>query len=108
MSVLDAVSFVEGWTEAIDDQLFLGGVPRDLTDHIVTLQLTTCGGKSWDTKGLVLVTDAALGKISYVPHPEDLKAKGSPYRQRWRVTDPAGLVSYHPGGQPTRWIVHKL
>ena len=107
LSPLESRSMVQGWSHPVTDQLLIDGTARDLTGATVAIYFEDCHGKVRTPQGTVEITDAATGRVSYTPHVEDLMTDGSPLRQRWRVTEADGSVSFHPSGSPVRWYLWK-
>jgi hypothetical protein len=99
-----AEDLVEGWTEPIDATLKADGVAINGTGLTVTLVLRDRQGGPVDVTGKVDWLVAASGTVRYSPAGDDLKAAGSPYAARWRVTS-AGKYVYFPNGEPDVWKV---
>lgn len=102
------VELVTGWTGPLDFQLLADGAAINLTGMTVDLILTASDGTSIPTTGDTSVQDAALGKVRYTPDATDLLVASSPVKMRWKVTDGAGAVVYHPSARPATIVVHPI
>lgn len=97
-----AETFVAGWTDPIDYQLLANGSPFNLNGYVITLEAKNMAGASAVWAGAVSVTDAAAGKVQFLPGPNDLTA--GQYRVRWKATKD-GRSGFFPRGESELWIV---
>lgn len=104
-------NLVEGETKPVDVTLYDGeGTSKAAivgTGLIVTMTLRDRGGALVPVNGNVAWLVAANGTVRYSPAVTDLKAEGSPYQARFKVTDSGLLDAFYPNGEPDKWIVRK-
>lgn len=101
-----SAQFVAGTTEPLTFQLLENGVPLALTGYTVTLLLSDRTGAVVLTSGLVAVTSAANGLVTFTPAALTVTAALSPYSARWVLTEDANSkVSYVPSGPRDVWNV---
>src|SRR5207249_5895548 len=103
-----AIEIVEGWTDPIDFQLLkqtdAGGpfAPADLTGWTVTLLLSAVDGTAIDTTGDLSPITIASGTFRFTPDADDLKAKDSIVRARFKAVNGA-KVAYFPNVGADLW-----
>ena len=106
-------SFVDGWSSAIPYQLFTCGPdacgPVNLSGATcVSLQAFGTGNVAVPIAGVVTVTAATCGMVSYAPASCDLTQAHAEFHIRFRVLDAAGKVSFCPQDEPELWIVRRI
>lgn len=94
--------FAAGWTDPIDYQLLAGGVAFDLTGYTVTLDVRNAAGATVTWTGTVSVTDAAAGKVRFLPGAGDLVA--GQFWVRWKATKD-GRSGFFPKAERELWTV---
>jgi hypothetical protein len=99
------LSVPETTTAALLFQLYNGNAPIDLTGATVTLVLTDKLDATVAFTGVVAVTSAALGKVSFTPATGDLVASSGPYYARFQVVDSGGKKSFYPSGHKDQWDI---
>lgn len=99
-------SLVEGWTEPIDATLIADGTAFDGTGISVSLVLRDREGACVDVTSKVAWISAAAGTVRFSPDVDDLKASGSPYAARWKVTA-SSKDAYFPNGTADVWTVRR-
>ena len=102
------LEIVEGWTGALDFQLFADGTAVNLTGMTVALIVTDKDGAGVTLAGTASIQDAATGKVRYAPAAADFDDAKSPYTFRWRVTDAGGLIVFFPHAAPEELAVRKF
>ena len=101
-----ALDIVQGWTEAIEYQLSADGSPVNLTGMTVEFLLYPNFATVPKTlTGSVVLTDATVGKVTYTPGPDDLKASDSPAKVRWKVTDTGNNIAFFPRDAAELWTI---
>jgi hypothetical protein len=104
---MSVFSYVQGRTVPIDRTLKKG--PRgaaaafDASGMTVTLELRDRNGDVVTEAGTTDWADAAVSRVRFNPHADDLVA-GKLF-VRWRVVDALGKVAFFPGGEAEEWII---
>jgi hypothetical protein len=106
------ISLVTGWTEDIDYVLKTRAVDEtvatavDVSGMDVAIQARDQHGNIIPLNGELTVTDAANGKVRFVPAAADInRATASTYYVRWKVTDGGGNISYFPHEGAEEWTI---
>lgn len=101
---------VEGVTAPQRFQLLERGAPLNLGGFVeVTLNIVNRLGTAIDTAGMLAVTDAANGIITFTPGSATLLVPAnSPYHARFVLTDATGGISYVPDGLRDSWTILAL
>lgn len=101
-------NFVSGWTAPIRYELLEGDPPkgRNLTGTTVATIARDKNNNLIALSGTTDVTTPADGIITFNPASGDIDYTKAPiYFVRFKVTDGAGKISYHPKSQPERWEI---
>jgi hypothetical protein len=101
-----AEDLVEGWTEPIEHELLADGDVPGGSGKSVTLQLIDRNGFEVEIAGDVDWIDETAGTVRYTPDAGDLRASGSPYAARWKVTS-SGESAFFPNGKADVWTVRR-
>ena len=101
-----ATEIVEGTTAPLTFQLLEAGEPLDLSGLTVTLSLKDRTGTIVSTAGMVTVTNAIDGEVTFTPaNAGVLVAANGPYFARWTLTTSGGAVSYCPTELQDKWTI---
>jgi len=105
--------FVDGWTVAIPYQLFSCSPdyagPLNLDGATcVSIQAFGTGDVAVPIAGLVTLSGATCGMVSFSPATCDLSQAHAQYKIRFRIVDAAGKVSFCPQEEPEIWTVRRM
>ena len=104
------ISIVEGWTAAMDFQLYNDGAEQNLTGMSVSGVARNRLSAPVTLDGNVTVITATEGRIRLFPDMTDFASTESPYELRFAIadstaTDGSAHVAYWPNEEPILLIV---
>lgn len=103
------VSLYAGWTEPIRYRLVEDGVPFDLTNYSVSIEIRLNGQPLPIDGALAKIDDGVDGLVEFTPGRGDLKYSALLHDVRFRVVhETSGAVSFFPRGTgPEQWRVER-
>lgn len=99
------IGIVEGWTAAMDFQLFNDGVSQTLSGMAVSTVLRNRLAATVALAGSIAILDATQGTVRLLPTTADFRATDEPYTLRFAVADStttngSARTAYWPNDEP--------
>lgn len=105
-----SLALTQGWTSPIQyrlvniDRKTGAKSNRDLTSCVVDIVIKDKQGSSVVTKNIDVV-DVTGGIVEFVPSVGELLTSYSPMQVKFKVTNSAGEISFHPMGKHEVWEI---
>ena len=99
------VGIVEGWSAALDFQLFNDGTAQNLTNLTITGQARNRLKQAVDLSSDVTVLSATDGTVRLTPDTGDFDAENSPYELRFKAVDTTLAVVFFPSDEAISLVV---
>lgn len=102
-----ALNIVEGQTAPVVYRLLADGGTYSLSGCTVAIEAMTQAGADVAWTGVLTVSDAANGEVSFAPAAGDFLATANKYLVRFAVTRSDSKIEYFPSGNREVWTVRK-